>query len=129
MVARRLLILAAVLVLLTALAAGLAPRQSPRDDGIPGAGDDAVPARTVQKTISTEPGADTSVRVRRGDVLELAVSGNTLDSVELERLDREDAIEPTTPARFELFVDAPRGVYPIRLVDADRRIGRIEIVG
>ena len=38
-----------------------------------------------------------------------------------------DPIEPTTPARFNIVVDAPAGTYPIRLVDADRRIGSIVI--
>jgi hypothetical protein len=65
--------------------------------------------------------------VRRGDVLKLEVTGDVLDSVEIERLDRMEAIEPLTPARFELLAEAPAGVYPIRLVDADRRIGAIEI--
>jgi hypothetical protein len=65
--------------------------------------------------------------VHRGDVLRLEVSGDELDSVLIEQLDRMEAIEPSTPARFELLVDAPAGVYPIRLVEADRRIGAIEI--
>ena len=38
-----------------------------------------------------------------------------------------EAIEPSTPARFDILAEAPAGVYPIRLVDADRRIGSIEI--
>jgi hypothetical protein len=45
----------------------------------------------------------------------------------LERLDRRDGIEPLTPARFNILAEAPAGVYPIRLVGADRRIGSIEI--
>jgi hypothetical protein len=57
------------------------------------------------------------------------VSGDLLDTVLIEQLDRIDAIEPTTPARFEFLVDAQAGVYPIRLVEADRRIGTIEITG
>ena len=45
----------------------------------------------------------------------------------LERLERIEAIEPTTPARFSMLVEAPAGIYPIRLLEADRRIGMIEI--
>jgi hypothetical protein len=67
------------------------------------------------------------VVVSRGDLLQLEVSGDTLDSVLIERLDRMDGIEPLTPARFEILAEAPAGVYPIKLVDADRRIGSIEI--
>jgi hypothetical protein len=82
---------------------------------------------TVVRAIRAVPGAETSVRVRRGDMLELEVAGDVLDTVLLERLDRIDGIEPTTPARFNLLVDAPAGVYPIRLVDKDERIGRIRV--
>jgi hypothetical protein len=125
MLARRLLLLAAVLMLLTAIAAGLAPQEQATD---PPAQASALPEGTlVEKAISAAPGSDSRVVVRRGDVLKLEVTGDVLDSVEIERLDRMEAIEPLTPARFELLAEAPAGVYPIRLVDADRRIGAIEI--
>jgi len=126
MLVRRLLLLAAVLMLLAVVAAGLAPRDQ--------AGDTAAPATSLPKGTSVEeeisaiPGADEQrVVVHRGDVLRLEVAGDELDSVLIEQLDRMEAIEPSTPARFELLVDAPAGVYPIRLVEADRRIGAIEI--
>jgi hypothetical protein len=126
MLARRLLLLVAALMLLTALAAGLAP--APQVNEAPPAERPALPVgQPVTETIPADPGADTHVVVRRGDLLQLEVTGDTLDSVLIERLDRMDAIDPTTPARFEMLVDAPAGVYPIRLVDADRRIGSIEI--
>jgi hypothetical protein len=127
---RRLLLLAAVLLLLTALAASIAPRQTVEDPGTPL----RAPAATVRPTgatvtraIRAVPGTETSVRVKRGDLLELEVGGDVLDTVLIERLDQMDAIEPTTPARFNLIVDAPAGVYPIRLVDGDRRIGRLRV--
>jgi hypothetical protein len=124
--ARRLLLLAAVLMLLTALAAGLAP-QPPVADQAPAERSALPSGSTVAEEIPADPGSDSRVVVRRGDVLELEVSGDTLDSVLIERLDRIDGIEPTTPARFEFLAEAPAGVYPIRLVEADRRIGTIEI--
>jgi hypothetical protein len=129
---RRLLLLAAVLLLLTALAASIAPRQKVAPPatplrtpatatGAPTTGD------TVTRVIDAAPGADSSVRVRRGDLLELQVEGDVLDTVLIERLDQMDSIEPTTPARFNLLVDAPAGTYPIRLVDSDQRIGRLRV--
>ena len=126
MLVRRLLLLAAVLVLLTALAAGLAPRQS-SDNGSTVERSSVPAGETVTKKIEAKPGANTKVRVSRGDLLELEVSGDTLDSVLIERLDRVRAIEPTTPARFNIVIDAAAGRYPIRLVDADRRIGSLVI--
>jgi len=126
MLARRLLLLAAVLMLLAALAAGVAPREQAAES--PRLERSTLPAGTeVVEEIPAEPGADSRVKVQRGDVLKLEVSGDVLDSVLIERLDRVEAIEPLTPARFELLVDAPAGAYPIRLVEADRRIGVIDI--
>jgi len=126
--ARRLLLLAAVLLLLTALAAGLGPREPAIPRSAAAVSADPLPAgTTVVKRIGAETGADGRVVVHRGDTLQLEVAGDTLDSVLIERLDRMDGIEPDTAARFELLIDAPAGVYPIRLVDADRRVGMIEI--
>jgi len=128
MLVRRLLLLAAALMLLSALAAGLAPRESVPERGTSGTSAAALPAgTTVEKEIPAEPGATTRVAVRRGDTLALEVAGDTLDSVLIERLDRIEAIEPEKNARFEILIDAPAGAYPIRLVDADRRIGTLEI--
>jgi hypothetical protein len=125
MLVRRLLLLAAVLMLLTAVAAGLAPQDRATEPPTQGS---TLPEGTiVEKRISAAPGSDSRVVVQRGDVLKLEVSGDVLDSVQIERLDRMEAIEPLTPARFELLAEAPAGVYPIRLVDADRRIGTIRI--
>ncbi len=125
MLARRLLILAIVLLLVSAIAASLTPRQvAPALPPAPG----TLPAgTTVTRTIPAAEGADTQVRVRRGDVLDLEVQGDVLDTVLLEQLDRLDGITPESPARFNLLIDAPAGYYPIRLVDADRRIGAIQV--
>jgi hypothetical protein len=123
--ARRLLVLTAVLLLLMTVAAALAPQPTvapPEQARSP-----VPPGDTAERRISVDAGADTRVPVSRGDVLELQVEGDVLDTVLLERLDRLDGIEPTTPARFTMLVEAPAGIYPIRLVEADRRIGMIEI--
>jgi hypothetical protein len=125
--ARRLLLLAAVLMLLAVLAAGIAPQRSP-DDGAPPPRSELPGGGEVVRKISADAGADQgNVMVRRGDVLTLEVSGDTLDSVLIERLDRIEAIEPSTAARFDMLIDAEAGIYPIRLVEADRRIGAIQI--
>jgi hypothetical protein len=127
-VARRLLLLAAVLMLLAALAASIAPRDMTGGDE-PEPESTSLPAgEPVVREIGADPGAPPArIAVKRGDTLELEVTGDLLDEVLIERLDMIDPIEPSTPARFNLVIDAPAGSYPIRLVDADRRIGSIVI--
>jgi hypothetical protein len=127
MLGRRFLILVAVLMGLTALAASVAPRQQvQRDDRAeatptPSAAGSPTIA-TVEKTLTTS--GDTRVRVREGDLVELTVTGPERDSVSV--LGRLDAIDPTTPARFSLLAGEP-GEYPIELVAADRRIGTLVV--
>jgi hypothetical protein len=122
MLARRLLLLAAVLMLLTVLAAGLAPEP---DTELPPPARTTAEVETVEATM--DAGAtDQSVRARVGDLIQLEVDGDVLDQVEIEQLDRIDAIEPLTPARFEVIAEQA-GVFPVRLIEADRRIGRLDI--
>jgi hypothetical protein len=128
MLVRRLLLLAAVLMLLTALAASIAPRDLTGGEEELPARSSLPPGRVVAREIPAAPGAAVArIAVNRGDTLELEVSGDLLDEVLLERLDMIDPIEPTTPARFNLLIDAPAGSYPIRLIGADRRIGSIVV--
>jgi hypothetical protein len=123
MLVRRLLLLAAVLLLLAAVAAGLAPE--PETTEIPSQPPAARPVTIVDRQLSAAED-DQSIRARVGDLIRFEVTGDVLGSVEIERLDRIDGIAPNTPARFEVLADTA-GVYPIRLVEADRRIGRLDI--
>ena len=131
MLVRRLLLLAAVLLLLTAVAASIAPRDlTGGDEGGPVRGPNDLPAGArIVREIPSTPGSDTRIPVSRGDTLELEVSGAAPDTVLIERLDRIDPVDPKSAARFNLLIDSPPGSYPIRLVEADRRIGSIVITG
>jgi hypothetical protein len=126
---RRFLILVAVLMGLTALAASVAPREPvTRDEDRSSSTPAPAPAGsptlvTVEKTLTTSEG-DTRVAVREGDLVELTVTGGERDSVSV--LGRIDAIDPTTPARFSLVAGEP-GVHPIELLEADRQIGTLVI--
>jgi hypothetical protein len=134
---RRLLVLMAVLLGLTALAAALAPRprvtgpnatapraSSPTPAPTP---DPAAGSRRVVETLKADDGVrPATVRARLGDVVELTVEGDLLDSVELEGLNEIEPLEPGSPARFEVLAEA-EGRFGVRLIDADRRIGRIDV--
>jgi hypothetical protein len=128
MLGRRFLILVAVLMGITALAASVAPRQQVVPEDEREASPTPAPATaptlvTVEKEISTAD-AETRVAVREGDLIELTISGPESDSVLL--LNRMDTIHPESPARFSLLADEP-GEYPIELVEAGRRIGTLVI--
>ncbi len=122
------LLFAAILLLLATFAAAMAPRQprpAPPPSALPDRAADGD-AGTVERRLSVDDDASTAVRVARGDIVRLEVAGDVLDSVELDGLDRIEVIEPVTPAMFEVLAERP-GTYPIRLVAADRRIGRLVI--
>jgi len=122
------LLFAAILLLLATFAAAMAPRQPlppPPPSALPDRAADGD-AGTVERRLSVDDGPSTAVRVARGDIVRLEVTGDVLDSVELDGLDRIEVIEPVTPALFEVLAERP-GTYPIRLVAADRRIGQLVI--
>jgi hypothetical protein len=128
MLGRRFLLLVAVLMGLTALAASVAPRQ-PLDRGAvtptptpslsPGTGD----LQTVSKKLNTSEG-NTRVVVNEGDLVDLEVSGSEVDSVTLR--DEVVPIDPDSPAQFQLLADEP-GDFPIELLDADRQVGTLVV--
>ena len=132
MLGRRFLLLVAVLMGLTALAASVAPREPVSRDG--GGAATATPTppstsaapgdlETVSKRLNTAEGV-TRVVVDEGDLVALEVSGSEIDSVTL--FDEVVAIDPESPAIFELLADRP-GEYPIALLDADRQIGTLVV--
>jgi hypothetical protein len=128
MLARRLLILLAVLMGLTALASGVAPRQQvPRSavQASPTATGEA-PAAPVEASVDAAAAKPAHVVVDEGRLLVLEVRSDQPDTVSLDGLDRIEIVDPASPARFELLAEPP-GSYAIELVDEGREIGRIEI--
>lgn len=125
MLGRRFLILVAVLMGMTALAATVAPRQPVTNEerqATPTPAPAGTPTMaTIRKELTT---SDADLTVNQGDLVELTISGPERDSVML--LDRMDTVDPQSPARFSLLAGEP-GEYPIELVDADRQIGTLVI--
>jgi hypothetical protein len=133
MLGRRFLLLVAVLMGLTALAASLAPREPLLREGgrraaTPTPTASPTPSATaatheVKRTlmITADPGR---ITVNEGDLVQLTVKGIELDSVSL--LDQIEPIERESPALFELLAETP-GNYPIELVDSGRRVGTLVV--
>jgi hypothetical protein len=135
MLGRRFLLIVAVLMGMTALAASVAPRDPAlRDRGRatpsatpsppePAPADGVVEARLEEISAG---GRRERVVVERGELIELVVSSSEIGSVNLEGLDRIEPVDPESAARFEILAEPP-GEYPIELLDAERRIGTLVI--
>ena len=142
MLGRRLLVLFAVLLGMTALVTSLAPRPAVRDGGLAPRGTPtptpspsptpetaAGATRRIVQTISADPGqARARVRARVGDILVLTVSGDVYDGVEISEVGKLEPIEPGSPARFELLLES-RGELRVFLVDEERVIGLVDVLG
>jgi hypothetical protein len=134
---RRLLVLFAVLLGLTALVTSLAPRptvtrpgvvqETPGPTATPAPTRPATTSRRIVKSISADPGSPRArIHARVGDILALTVRGDVLDGVEIEDAGKIEPIEPGAPARFEILLDR-QGELHVDLVDAERQIGLVEV--
>jgi hypothetical protein len=128
MLGRRFLLIVAVLMGLTAVAASFAPRDAVERDRRSESTPSPAPSggstvTTVQKELAIEDG-ESKISVDQGDLVELTVSGPERESVML--LDRIEAIDPVSPARFSILADRP-GQHPIELVESGRRVGTLVI--
>jgi len=128
MLARRLLIALAVLMVITALAAGLAPRESAmnEDPPAPSATAGEVAQEPVMQTLDAQAEGQ-QVEAKVGQIVRIVVTSDELDTVSVADVGFETT-EPDSPARFELLADVP-GTYPIELLEADRQIGELEVTG
>ena len=135
MLTRRLLVLIAVLIGLTALAAGVAPGDPAPTQEPPRAAPSPVQRATaaedvVEETQTLSADADAGQRrisATRGQIVRLTVEGPVLDSVALGDL-RIEPIDPESPARFELLAEEPAAT-PSPCWRTGRRIGVLEISG
>jgi hypothetical protein len=137
---RRLLILVAVLLGVATLASTVAPPapRTPRDgtaapSGTPEAPRSGVEAdgRVVEATIDAAGaegagGAFPPVRARVGDTVVVQVTSDVIDTVAIEELAVDEQVEPDVPATLEVVVETA-GTYPVRLLDADREIGELQV--
>jgi hypothetical protein len=138
MFGRRIAILVAVLMGLTALAASVAPppqpdRRNPAPTPAPTAppvGTASAPAGVVELRLEVgRPGARLAhVRARVGDTVMLEVSGNVVDSVVVDHFEAIEPIDPATPARLQLEAAVP-GSFAVRLLDHHQVVGVLDVSG
>lgn len=115
MIARRLLIFALVLLVVTAISTALAPppgqRLADRDPSPAPSG--ASETALVERTVDATDVAPADVELQEGDRLRLTVESDEAGYVELRDLGQLKAIAPGTPAVFDVL--PPAGEYPVVL--------------
>jgi hypothetical protein len=128
--ARRLLILMLVLLGVSTIAAALVPVD--RD-----AGDEETTNTTTttrqratgeleEKSIDANAKQPKTIRVHVGDQLQLRVKSPRADEVEIPALDELEDVDPDADAHFDLLL-FEQGRNPVRLVEAERKIGTIVV--
>jgi len=133
MAARRLLIVMLVLLGISILGGTLLPPQRARDRSTttettkePTVRDTLPRGELLRERISVSPDKTYKVEIQVGDQLLLAVHSRKPDQVEIPRLGLIETVDRFAPARFDILATEP-GSYPIRLVVADRTVGRIAV--
>jgi hypothetical protein len=134
MAARRLLIVMLVLLGISILGGTLLPAQRARDrtattettEEEPTVRDTIPRGDLLQKKIRVPAKTQLAIPIELGDQLLLAVASKRHDEVEIPKLGLVDAVNPFAPARFDILA-IEEGSYPIRLVVADRTVGRIVV--
>ena len=124
MTARRLLLFVALLLLVSAMASAVAPRERdipPQTPQRP-----ATPARAADVVRATFPD-ERELRARVGDVVELEVRNEGRDVVQIPALGLAEPVERDLPA--QLVFDADRaGRFAVSLRDERRRVGTVEVL-
>ncbi len=139
MAVRRLLIVMLILLGISTLLASQVPRETPSDES-----EDTVTSTAETPATQAEEAAqakgrlleplritvsDAKIKVipmRVGDQLPLVVRARTADQVEIPALGLVEPVARGSSANFNILAEEP-GNYGIRLLRADRVIGRIEV--
>jgi hypothetical protein len=121
---RRLMLFAVLLLLIATVASAVAP--SERDTAVRSVETKPVPALPVADTVDGALPQDRRVRARVGDIVQLEVTHDERDVVEIPTLGISEPVEPGIPAL--LVFDADReGRFGVRLRIAGKRLGTVEV--
>jgi hypothetical protein len=138
-VGRRLVILVAVLMGLMVLAASVAPPpQTPRSTGASASPTPVASAPPAASSPSATPASGTldptqtldvargqdHVTVPQGAAFSLNVVADAVGSVEIVGLSEVAAVDPSTPAMFQLSADVP-GHFPVKLAESGKPLGEL----
>jgi hypothetical protein len=127
MAGRRLLLFVVLLIAIGAVASATVPRQETSPEREP-VSTPSVPAQATPAANLVEarlPGRR-DVRATVGDVIQLDVSHDAADVVQVAALGLEEPVEPGIDAQLVFDADRP-GRFAVTLRDAQRRVGVIDV--
>jgi hypothetical protein len=127
MVARRLLTFLVLLLVITALSAGLVAPPPQKAPPAASPTPQAAPTEVITERIDADQPRPRTVTVRSGDLLSLTVTAGTADAVELQGLSTLRALDPEAPVTFDVLADVP-GDYPVVLIGAARTVGTVRVL-
>jgi hypothetical protein len=133
MLARRLLVLAAVLLALGAVAASIAPRdlRGPRTAPSlpappPRAPAPSLPGRELALTVDADAARPPTVAARVGDDVRLSIRAPVTGALSIAVLDRTQAVDPYSPAIFDFVADRA-GSFPVVLAGTAVRVATLRV--
>ena len=137
MAARRLILVMLVLLVLSSAVAALIPVERDAVDttsttSTTTAREPPETRKLLERKIDADARKPSTIRMTRGDQLDLTVTSSKAGQVEIVELGVFENVDPDFPARLDLF-PVDQGIYPVRLVpdapagDRGRVIGRVVV--
>jgi hypothetical protein len=125
--AGRLLAFAALLFVMAAIAAAIAPAPVERNEQRPApVAPGHTPAQTVRAQLPGPGGRVVTLHPRAGDVVELRVTSREIDDVVIEGLDIREPVDETSPAILNFIADR-QGSYDVRLDRQEKLVGTLDV--
>jgi hypothetical protein len=126
MLAGRLLAFAALLFVMAAIAAAIAPAPKGTSKRPAPPPSSHVPAQTLRDELPAADGRAVTLRPRPGDIVELRVISDRIDNVEVPDLGILEPVDENSPAILNFIVDKP-GTYDVRLQSQEKLVGRLVV--
>jgi Na+-transporting methylmalonyl-CoA/oxaloacetate decarboxylase gamma subunit len=121
---RRVLLFVVLLVVIGAVASATVPREqdAPERQTTP----EPAPVSPAAEVVEAKLPGKSDVRARVGDIVQLQVSHDAQDEVQIPTLGVSEPVDPGLPAQLVFDADRP-GRFAVTLRDAEKRIGTVDV--
>ena len=124
MATRRVLLFVVLLVVIGAVASATVPRE--QDTRERPTTPEPAPVTPAADVVEAKLPGKRDVRARVGDIVQLEVSHNAQDEVQIPTLGVAEPVDPGLPAQLVFDADRP-GRFAVTLRDAEKRIGTVDV--